>query len=100
MRTPQVFIRRLLEVNPRTRMSLTDALRHPWLDSSAESAGGASQTSALTGYTVSRSLSDVPELSELPEEGDHAGASSDASMIPAVPSSDDMLGRSASASTH
>ena len=72
-------------------MSLTDALRHPWLDPSAESASDASQTSALARYSVGRSLSDVSELSELPEEDDHAGANDDASMIPAVPSSDDML---------
>lgn len=92
MRTAQDFIRRLLEVDPASRMSLTDALRHPWLDDSAEGASDASQTSALARYNVSRSLSDVSELSELPEDDDHAGANGDMSMISAAPSSDDVLG--------
>src|SRR5712691_4584432 len=92
MRTAYDFIRRLLEVDPSSRMSLTDALRHPWLDPSTESASDASQTSALARYTVGRSLNDVSELSEFPEEDDHAGANGDSSMISAVPSSDDMLG--------
>jgi len=92
MHTAQDFIRRLLEADPTSRMSLTDALRHPWLDSSAESAGDASQPSALVRYPIDRALSDVSELSELPEEDDHGGANGDASMISAVPSSSDMLG--------
>jgi serine/threonine protein kinase len=92
MCTAQDFIRRLLEADPTRRMSLTEALRHPWLDSSAESAGGASQPSALARYPIDRSLSDVSELSELPEEDDHGGANGDASMISALPSSSDMLG--------
>jgi len=92
MHTAQDFIRRLLEADPTSRMSLTDALRHPWLDSSAESAGDASQPSALARYPIDRALSDVSELSELPEEDDHGGANGDASMISAVPSSSDMLG--------
>jgi len=64
-------------------MSLTDALRHPWLDPSAESVSDASETSALARYNVDRTLSDVSELSELPEEDDHAGANGDVSMISA-----------------
>ena len=92
MRTAQDFIRRLLEVDPASRMTLTDALRHPWLDPSAESVSDASETSALARYNVDRSLSDVSELSELPEEDDHAGANGDVSMISAVPSSVNMLG--------
>jgi len=92
MCTAQDFIRRLLEADPTSRMSLTDALRHPWLDSSAESAGDASQPSALARYPIDRSLSDVSELSELPEEENHGGANGDASMISALPSSSDMLG--------
>ena len=92
MGTAQDFIRRLLEADPTSRMSLTDALRHPWLDSSAESAGDASQPSALARYPIDRNLSDVSELSELPEEENHGGANGDASMISAVPSSSDMLG--------
>ena len=92
MRTVQDLIRRLLEVDPASRMTLTDALRHPWLDPSAESVSDASETSALVRYNVDRSLSDVSELSELPEEDDHTGANGDVSMISAVPSSDNMLG--------
>jgi len=92
MHTAQDFIRRLLEADPTSRMSLTDALRHPWLDSSTESAGDTSQPSALARYPIDRALSDVSELSELPEEDDHGGANGDASMISAVPSSSDMLG--------
>ena len=92
MCTAQDFIRRLLEADSTRRMSLTKALRHSWLDSSAESAGDASQPSALARYSIDPSLSDVSELSELPEEDNHGGANGDASMISAVPSSFDMLG--------
>ena len=92
MRTAQDFIRHLLEVDPASRMTLTDALRHPWLDPSAESVSDASETSALARYNIDRSLSDVSELSELPGEDDHAGANGDVSIISAVPSSDNMLG--------
>ena len=91
MCTSHNFIRRLLEADPTCRMSLTEALRHPWLDSSAESAGDASQPSALARYPIDRSLSDVSEISDLPEEDNHGGANGDASMISALPSSSDML---------
>ena len=72
-------------------MSLTEALRHPWLDSSAEGTGDASQLSALARYFIDPSLSDVFELSELPEEDNHGGMNGDALMISTVPSSSDML---------
>jgi serine/threonine protein kinase len=36
----QEFIRRLLDVNPTTRISLTDALSHPWLSPSVPSGSG------------------------------------------------------------
>ena len=100
MCTAQDFIRRLLEADSTRRMSLTEALRHPWLDSSAESAGDASQPSALARYPIDRSLSDVSELSDLPEEDNHGGANGDASTISAVPSSSDMLGVQGLTSTH
>jgi len=51
-----------------------------------------SQTSALARYNVGRSLSDASELSEFPEEDDHAGENGEVSMISAVPSSNDVLG--------
>jgi serine/threonine/tyrosine protein kinase RAD53 len=73
MRKAQDFIRRLLEVDPASRMSLTDALRHPWLDPSAETVSDASETSALARYNVDRSLSDVSELSALPSSDNMLG---------------------------
>jgi hypothetical protein len=89
----QEFIRRLLDVNPTTRMSLTDALHHPWLSPSAPSgAGGAGQEPAATQHGLGRNLSDVSELSELSEDNEHAGVNGDASMLSAAPSTDFMLG--------
>ena len=89
----QDFIRRLLKVDPTSRMSLTDALHHPWLDSSAESVGGGvSQPSALARYPTDHGPNDASELSELPKEDDHGDANGDASMVSAVPSSSNMLG--------
>ena len=72
-------------------MSLTDALRHPWLDSSASSSADAVSSSATTRDGIGRCLGDVSELSEFPED-DLVGANRDASMLSAVPSSDDMPG--------
>jgi hypothetical protein len=72
-------------------MSLTDVLRHPWLDSSASSSGDAAFLSATTREGIGRGLSDVSEVSEFPE-GDLVGANRDASMLSVVPSSDDMPG--------
>lgn len=90
MLTARDFIRCLLEVDPTKRLSLTDALRHPWLDSSATGAsgGGTAHSPIMTG----KSLSDVSELSEIPEEDNNISANGDASMLSAVPSSDDMPG--------
>jgi ser/thr/tyr protein kinase RAD53 len=88
----QEFIRRLLDVNPTTRMSLTEALRHPWLSPSAPSgSGGAGQESAAMQHGLERGLSDVSELSELTEDNDHVGVNGDASMVSAAPSADVML---------
>jgi hypothetical protein len=67
-------------------MSLTDALRHPWLDSSATGAPTHSPTAA------GNSLSDLSELSEISEEDHNISANGDASMLSAAPSSDDMPG--------
>ncbi len=72
-------------------MSLTDVLRHPWLDSSASSSGDAASSSATTRDGIGRGLGDVSELSEFPED-DLVGANRDASMLLVVPSSDDMPG--------
>ena len=93
----QEFIRRLLDVNPTTRMSLTDALHHPWLSPPAASGsggggGGAGQGSAGMQYGLHRGLSDVSELSELSEDNEHARVNGDASMLSAAPSTDAMLG--------
>jgi serine/threonine protein kinase len=88
----QEFIRRLLDVNPTTRMSLADALHHPWLSPSAPGSGGggAGWQPAATPHVLDHTLSVVSELSELPEE--HAGVNGDASMLSAAPSADDMFG--------
>jgi hypothetical protein len=72
-------------------MSLFDVHRHPRLDSFASSSGDAASTSATTRDGIGRGLSDVSELSEFPED-DLVGANGDASMLSAVPSSDDMPG--------
>jgi len=72
-------------------MSLTDALRHPWLDPSTSGNGDAAFLCATTRDGIGRGLSDVSELSEFPED-DPVGANGDASMLSAVPSSDDMPG--------
>jgi serine/threonine/tyrosine protein kinase RAD53 len=89
----QEFIRRLLDVNPTTRMSLTDALRHPWLSPSAPGGGGgAGQEPAVMQHGLDHNLSDVSELSALPEDDEHAGVNGDASMLSAAPSTDVMLG--------
>ncbi len=90
--TAQEFIRRLLDVNPTTRMSLTDALHHPWLSPSAPSGNGDVASEPATSQPhLERNLSDVSELSELPEENEHAGINGDASMLSAAPSADVML---------
>ena len=44
----QDFIRRLLEVDLTSSMSLTDALRRPWPDSSDEGFGGGRITTVCT----------------------------------------------------
>jgi len=90
--TAQEFIRRLLDVNPTTRMSLTDALNHPWLKSSAASGSGGAAGESATQYDLSRSLSNVSELSELPDDDERARLNGDASMLSAAPSTSDMLG--------
>jgi len=91
--TAQEFIRRLLEVNPVTRMSLTEARHHPWLSPSAPSASDDSAPERETAQRgLDRKLSDVSELSELPEDDEHVGMNGDASMLSAAPSADVMLG--------
>lgn len=92
--TAQGFIRRLLDVNPTTRMSLTEALSHPWLSPSAGSGSGDAPREPPTNqHSLERNLSDVSELSELPDENEHgAGVNGDASMLSAAPSTDVMLG--------
>ena len=92
--TAQGFIRRLLDVNPTTRMSLTEALSHPWLSPSAGSgSGGAPREPPTNHQSLERNLSDVSELSELPDENANgAGVNGDASMLSAAPSTDVMLG--------
>jgi serine/threonine protein kinase len=86
MFTARDFIRCLLEVDPTKRMSLTHALRHPWLDSSG--AGGSGTSHSFTTMGRHYSLSDISELSEFPEDDHDIGANGDASMLSVAPSSD------------
>jgi hypothetical protein len=72
-------------------MSLTDALSHPWLSPAVASGSGSTQSSTMQ-PGLQRSLSDVSELSELPEDGERLDIDGDAPMFSAAPSSDDMLG--------
>lgn len=109
----QDFIRRLLDTDPTTRMTLTDALRHPWLSVTPYPASDAtpvpappttSQPEPPTQPTypaaahaaIDRNLSDLSELSELPEDAEIEEAEDDAprdvSMLSAAPSADDMPG--------
>ncbi len=65
MRTAKDFIRRLLEVDPRSPnvTSPTRSVTHGWILPLKAPAAHSSQPSALARYTVGRSLSDVSELS-------------------------------------
>ncbi|KAH9972479.1 kinase-like domain-containing protein [Lactifluus volemus] len=100
----QHFIRRLLDANPATRMTLTDALRHPWLDHSALPLASTSTTdnattsenTAASQDGVDRNFSELSELSELEmddddEDGLAAQAGGDVSMLSAIPSVDDNM---------
>jgi hypothetical protein len=92
-------------------MTLTDALRHPWLNPSAATTSTSTDaatvlqpphttaTAASENGAIDRSLSEVSELSELPDDGaefemDDAQMSveGDISMLSAAPSVDDMPG--------
>jgi ser/thr/tyr protein kinase RAD53 len=96
----QHFIRRLLDANPATRMTLTDALRHPWLDPSAPPIASTSTTTnnamtpagtAASQGAVDRNFSELSELSELEMDDDDlaAQAGADVSMLSAIPFMDD-----------
>ncbi len=92
MLTAQDFIRCLLEVDLTNCMSLTDALRHPWLYSSASSGGDAALPSATTRDGIDRDvLEHTSEHTEFPED-DLNGAYGEASMFSVVPSSYDIPG--------
>jgi serine/threonine/tyrosine protein kinase RAD53 len=107
----QDFIRRLLDSNPTTRMTLTDALLHPWLSQTSPNAAPATHAPPTTSqpqpsppvptpnpaaaHALDRNLSDLSELSSLPDdaEGDAAAneeVQRDISMLSAMPSVDDM----------
>lgn len=75
-------------------MSLTDALSHPWLAPlDGKGSGGAQRESPTNQHGLKRNLSNVSELSELPEDDEHgAGVNGDASMVSAAPSVDVMFG--------
>jgi hypothetical protein len=78
----------LLDSNPETRMTLTDALRHPWLDAFAPAiASTSTYTPAASQNAVHRDFSELSELSELPENGAELEMG-DVSMISAAPSVD------------
>ncbi|KAH9083330.1 CAMK/RAD53 protein kinase [Lactarius deliciosus] len=106
----QDFIHRLLDANPSTRMTLTDALDHPWLSQGAASNAVPAPTPPMTSQPlppstsnpatahagIDRNLSDLSELSELPEDAEIEAAEGDiqrdVSMLSAAPSADDMPG--------
>lgn len=108
----QDFIHRLLDANPSTRMTLTDALDHPWLSLSPRPASDAvpapappttsqplpppTSNPAAAHAGIDRNLSDLSELSELPEDAEIEAAEGDiqrdVSMLSAAPSADDMPG--------
>jgi hypothetical protein len=75
-------------------MSLTDALSHPWLAPlTGKGINGAPREPPTNRRGLERSLSDVSELSELPDDDEHGtGVNGDASMLSAAPSVDDMPG--------
>ncbi|KAI0267103.1 kinase-like domain-containing protein [Gloeopeniophorella convolvens] len=91
----QDFIHRLLDANPRTRMTLTDALQHPWLSGAstdpATSTSDPAPTSAAADASQPRSLSELSDLSELPDadadaDTDLPPITEDVSMLSAAPS--------------
>jgi hypothetical protein len=70
-------------------MTLTDALRHPWLDPSAPAiASTSTYTTAASQNAVHRDFSEFSELSELPED-DAEIEMGDVSMLSAAPSVDE-----------
>ena len=86
--TAQGRIRRLLDVNPATRM-LPLVRSSPMAKSS--STGGPVRGPAIIQHGLDGKLSDVSELSELPNEDEHAGVNGDALMLSAAPLSDVVL---------
>ncbi|KAI9455364.1 kinase-like domain-containing protein [Lactarius psammicola] len=107
----QDFIRCLLDANPSTRMTLTDALHHPWLSLTPHPASNATPVPAppttaqpkpppsqpasnlpAAHAGIDRNLSDLSELSELPEDAEIEAADGDVqrdvSMLSAAPSID------------
>lgn len=106
----QDFIRRLLDSNPSTRMTLTDALLHPWLSQTSSNAAPAARAPPTTSqpqpsppvptpnpaaaHALDRNLSDLSELSSLPDDAEVNAVDEevqrDVSMLSAVPSVDDM----------
>ena len=92
-------------------MTLTDALHHPWLNPSAATTSTSTDaatalqpppttaTAASENGAIDRSLSEVSELSELPDDGaefemddGQMNVEGDISMLSAAPSVDDMPG--------
>ena len=65
--TAQDFVRRLLDYDPQTRMTLTVALEHPWLSGAAE-----------------------PSNTPSPHNDPQDGVLADVSMLAALPSEDQM----------
>ena len=97
----------MLDSNPSTRMTLTDALRHPWLSHTSSKATPAQapptteqpQSSPpvptlnpAAAHALDRNLSDLSELSSLPDDADINAADDevqrDVSMLSAAPSVD------------
>ncbi len=105
----------MLDANPSTRMTLTDALHHPWLSLTPHPASNATPAAPppttaqpkpppplpasnppAAHAGIDRNLSDLSELSELPEDAEIEAAEDDVqrdvSMLSAAPSADDMPG--------
>lgn len=81
------FIHRLLETDPKKRMSLTDALQHPWLASYSNSdAMNVSHTTPepRTVSPDSSTLSPVPGSFSAPTDGPHISPSQQANRALAV----------------
>ncbi|KAH7916616.1 kinase-like domain-containing protein [Hygrophoropsis aurantiaca] len=68
--TAQDFIRRLLDVNPRTRMSLSDATKHPWLQNQQEVLNRGRPRETLAEASIVSLPVEGSSLSSIPDDDD------------------------------